>query len=274
MRLSLALILTLHIPAVFAQPDKRIEVLTLGSFHFAFYNLDLIKTSADDQIDILETKYQKEIEEIVERIAKFKPTIIVIERNPDEQIKYDSLYNKYLQGSYNLKRGEEEQIGFRIAKLMKLKSLYCVNAWGRDYEVLNSVLEGKDSLENKKFMNYFSKYADTLKQYFPKPIFKTKGIRAELIQKNESNNIKSDLGTYLLGIFKYETKDNKFFGPDFVTGWWFNRNLRIFRNIQKINTKPTDRVLVIFGAGHMNLLNLFFDSSPEYKLLRANDYLK
>jgi hypothetical protein len=140
--------------------------------------------------------------------------------------------------------------------------------------VLNSVLEGKDSLENKKFMNYFSKYADTLKQYFPKPIFKTKGIRAELIQKNESNNIKSDLGTYLLGIFKYETKDNKFFGPDFVTGWWFNRNLRIFRNIQKINTKPTDRVLVIFGAGHMNLLNLFFDSSPEYKLLRVNDYLK
>jgi len=140
--------------------------------------------------------------------------------------------------------------------------------------VLNTVLEGKDSLEYKNFINFFNRYGDTLKQYFPKPIFKTKGIRAQLIQLNDSRNTKSDLGTYLLGIFKYETKDNEFFGADFVTGWWFNRNLRIFRNIQKINAKPTDRVLVIFGAGHMNLLNSFFESSPEYKLHKVNDYLK
>jgi len=82
------------------------------------------------------------------------------------------------------------------------------------------------------------------------------------------------MGTYLIGTFKYETKGNEFFGPDFVTGWWFNRNLRIFRNIQKINAKPADRILVIFGAGHMTLLNSFFDASPEYKLLKVNDYLK
>ena len=274
MKLNLTLILTLLSLTVLAQPRKKVEVLTLGSFHFNFPNLDLIKTNTDDKIDVLDPKYQNEIEDIVARIAKFKPTIIVIERDPEKQAKYDSLYNQYLLGKYILRRGEEEQIGFRIAKMMKLKTLYCVNSWGRDYEVLNNVLEGKDSLENKKFMNYFNEYADTLKQYFPKQIFKTKGIRAELIQKNDPRNIKSDLGTYLLGTFKYETKDNEFFGPDFVTGWWFNRNLRIFRNIQKINAKPTDRILVIFGAGHMNLLNSFFDASPEYKLLKVNDYLK
>ncbi|HRH50380.1 MAG TPA: DUF5694 domain-containing protein [Panacibacter sp.] len=234
----------------------------------------MIKTKKDDQIDVLDPKYQKEIEDIVARIAKFKPTIIAIERNPTEQSKYDSLYNKYLQDKYNLSRGEEEQLGFRIAKMMNLKTLHCVNAWGRDYEILDSVLEGKDSLENKKFMNYFNKYADTVKQYFPKPVFKTKGIRAELIQKNDPKNINRDLGTYLIGTFKYETSDNEFFGPDFVTGWWFNRNLRIFRNIQKINAKPTDRILVIFGAGHMTLLNSFFEASPEYKLFNVNDYLK
>ncbi len=274
MKNKLTIILTLLISTVFAQPQKRTEVLTLGSFHFAFHNLDLIKTGKEDQIDVLETKYQKEIEDIVNRIAKFKPTIIVIERNPSEQVKFDSLYNQYLQGNYNLRRGEEEQIGFRVAKMMKLKTLYCVNAWGRDYEALDSVLEGKDSLENKKFMDYFKKYADTVKQYFPKPVFKTKGIRAELIQKNDPENIKRDMGTYLIATFKYETNNNEFFGPDFVSGWWFNRNLRIFRNIQKINAKPTDRILVIFGAGHMTLLNSFFDASPEYKLLKVNDYLK
>jgi hypothetical protein len=274
MKYNLTILLALLITTVLAQPNKKIEVLTLGSFHFNFPNLDLIKSNVQDQIDVLEPKYQTEIKEIVERIAKFKPTIIVIEREPGEQARYDSLYSKYLEGSYQLRRGEEEQIGFRMAKMLGLKKLHCVDAWGRDYEALNTVLERKDSLEYEKFMDFFNKYADTLKQYFPKPIFKTKGIRAELIQKNSSDNIKLDLGTYLLGIFKYQTNNNEFFGPDFVTGWWFNRNLRIFRNIQKINAKPTDRVLVIFGAGHMNLLNLFFDASPEYKLLKVNDYLK
>lgn len=274
MKFKLSIILTLLITISFAQSKKQIEVLTLGSFHFNFPNLDVIKTNTEDKIDVLDIKYQKEIEDIVRRIAKFKPTIIIIEREPNKQAKYDSLYNQYLLGKYDLRRSEEEQIGFRIAKMMKLKTLYCVDSDGRDYEVLNTVLERKDSLGYKKFMNYFNKSADTLQQYFPKPIFKSKGIRAELIQKNENNNIKMDLGSYLNGIFKYETKDNEFFGPDFVTGWWFNRNLRIFRNIQKINAKPTDRILVIFGAGHMNLLNIFFDSSPEYKLQKVNDYLK
>jgi hypothetical protein len=274
MKFYFSVILTLLITVTFTQAKQKIEVLTLGAFHFDFPNLDLIKSDANDQIDVLEPKYQKEIEEIAVRIAKFKPTIIVIERQPSKQAKYDSLYNAFLQGNHKLRRGEEEQIGFRIAKMLHLKKVNCVDAWGREYEVLNAVLEGKDSLENKKFMRYFNKSADTLKQYFPSPIFKTKGIRAELIQKNKPVNVKLDLGTYLIGIFKYETKENEFFGPDFVTAWWFNRNLRIFRNIQKINAKPTDRILVIFGAGHMNLLNSFFDASPEFKLLKVNDYLE
>lgn len=272
-RLTIILILLIASSTI-GQSKKQIEVLTLGSFHFDFPNLDLIKTGTDDKIDVLDPKYQKEIDEIVRRIEKFKPTMIVIERETSEQVKYDSLYNQYLIGKYRLRRSEEEQIGFRIAKLMKLKTLYCVDSWGRDYEVLNKVLEAKDSLGYKQFMTYFNKSADTLKHYFPKPIFKTKGIRAELIRQNENNKVKIDLGTYLIGIFKYETKENDMFGPDFVTGWWFNRNLRIFRNIQKINAKPTARILVIYGAGHLNLLNLFFDSSPEYKLNKVNDYLK
>jgi hypothetical protein len=273
MKLSLTLIVTLSFSIVFGQP-KQTAVLTLGTFHFNFPNLDVKKITTSDQIDVLDPKYQKEIKDIVRRVAAFKPTIIVIERDTVWQAKYDSLYNKYLQGEYTLRRGEEEQIGFRLAKQFGLKTLYCVNDWGKNYEYVDSILEGRDTTVSKKFYEYFYHHPDTTELFFNKNLFKTKGILADLRNRNVEKNQERDLGNYLIGVFKYQMADNPFFGADFTAGWWFNRNLRIFRNIQKINAKPTDRILVIFGAGHMNLLNLFFKASPEYKLTRTNDYLK
>ena len=77
---------------------------------------------------------------------------------------------------------------------------------------------------------------------------------------------------YVLSTGEAETISD-YIGVDFETGRWFNRNLRIFRNIQRIETGPSDRILVIFGAGHLNLLNYLFECSPEYRLEEANKYL-
>ncbi len=259
----------------FAYPqEQKTEVLSLGTFHFSFPNRDIKKIEANDQIDVLDPQYQTEIISIVNMLAKFKPTIIVIERGKEKQATYDSLYDKYLQGEYKLNRSEDEQIGFRLAKLTSIKKLYCVDTWGKFYENQDSVLDEKDSIESKKFMNFFYKNPDTLKNFNPQRLFKTKGILAELRRLNDHDNIKKDLGNYLISVFKYEKKGDEFFGPDFVTGWWFNRNLRIFRNIQKINARPTDRILIVFGAGHLNILNNLFECSPEYTLVKTNDYLK
>ncbi len=264
--------LVLFTTLVFSQAVKK-EVLTLGTFHFAFHNRDIKKTEKKDQIDVLDQKYQKEIIDIVEQISKFKPTIIAVEVDPSLQLKVDSLFNSYLNGTYELNREEYQQIGFRLAKKLKLKKVFCVNDWGQNYKSIDSLLD-KDSVESKKFTNYFYKNPDSALTYFSNDIFKTKGIKAQLRVLNDENNLNRSLGNYFIGVFKYETKDNDFFGVDFTTGWWFNRNLRIFRNIQKIESKPSDKILVIYGAGHMNLLNIFFNASPEYKLMKVNDFLK
>lgn len=254
---------------------KRTKVLTLGSFHFNFPNLDIKKTEDDDKIDVLEPKHQKEIKLIINKLEKFKPTIIVIERNPELQEKYDSLYNSYINGIHTLSRSEEQQIGFRLAKHLGLKKLYCADAWGEDYEDVKQLFASKDSIPKQKFLDFFYKNPDSLLASFrnEKPIFKSKGILAELKHLNGRNVTTKSLGDYLIGVFKYEIPENNQFGADFTTGWWFNRNLRIFRNIQRIDAKPEDRILVIYGAGHMNLLNIFFEASPEYELLYVNDYL-
>lgn len=266
-----------HIP-ISEEKEGNIEqtkVLTLGTFHFNFPNLDVAKIDDNDQIDVLDSKYQKEIELIVDKLAKFKPTIIVIERQPNLQNKYDSLYQSYLNDKHKLTRSEEQQIGFRLAKRIGLKHLYCTDAWGNDYDDVIQLLDGNDTIAKKKFIDFFYKHPDTLllSSRNEQRIFKTKGIVAELKRINTDSELTKSLGDYLIGVFKYETPTNDKFGVDFTTGWWFNRNLRIFRNIQLINAKPEDRILVIYGSGHMNLLNIFFEASPEYKLLQVNDYL-
>jgi len=251
------------------------QVLTLGTFHFNFPNLDVAKVNDSDKIDVYESKYQEEIGLIVSQLEKFNPTKIVIEREPKFQATYDSLYTSYLSGEHQLSRSEEQQIGFRLAQALNHDRVYCVDAWGTDYNDVEQLLEGRDTLAQQQFWDFFYNNPDTLLQSFrnEEALFKTEGIIAELKRLNAPEQLTKSLGDYFIGVFKYETSEYDQFGADFTTGWWFNRNLRIFRNIQRLNTTAEDRILVIYGAGHMNLLNIFFESSPEYELLHVNDYL-
>ena len=174
---------------------KQTKVLTLGSFHFTFPNLDITKTSKKNQINVLDSKYQKEIELIVAKLAKFKPTKIVIEREPKRQQRYDSLYVSYVNGKHKLSGSEEQQIGFRLAKRLGLSKLYCTDAWGTDYEDVKKIVDGSDSIAKEKFLHYFFNNPDSiLKPTRRKSLFKTKGILAELKRINSSKYIKKGLG--------------------------------------------------------------------------------
>lgn len=270
-KILFSLMFTLLLLPISAQ--DRIPIFTLGTFHFNFPNLDRVQFAEDDQIDVLEPKYQDEINSLVKKLAKFEPTIIVIERHHKAQNRIDSLYQEYLMGRYELKRSEDEQIGFRLAKQMGINKLYCVDEWGKAYDKIEKLLDDEDTEEYINFEKSFGEHPDSVKVFESKSIFKEKGIIAELLELNSKDNIERSLGNYLIGHFKYESYPYDYTGVDFEAGRWFNRNLRIFRNIQRVETKPSDRILVIFGAGHLNLLNYLIECSPEYDLEDISKYL-
>ena len=76
-----------------------------------------------EQIDVLNPVYQNEIETLVGLLEKFAPTIIVIERPVKMQFETDSLFRRYLADCYDLQRGEDEQIGFRLAKRLGIDQM-------------------------------------------------------------------------------------------------------------------------------------------------------
>jgi hypothetical protein len=85
-----------------------------------------------------------------------------------------------------------------------------------------------------------------------------------LIMANEKN-LKRSHGAYI----HTGTKGNN--GADILSIWWYNRNLRIFNNILKTSPQPEDRILVLFGNGHMPILRHLFESSPEFELVELKN---
>ncbi|HWY33911.1 MAG TPA: DUF5694 domain-containing protein, partial [Nitrosopumilaceae archaeon] len=84
---------------------------------------------------------------------------------------------------------------------------------------------------------------------------------------NSEKVMQRTYGSYLLGDYKLE----KYRGADALATYWYDRNLRIFRNIQQLTTSPKDRILVLFGAGHVAVLDQLLICSPEYNYVKFNE---
>lgn len=246
------------------------KIMTLGVFHFAYPNLDFYKTAEKDKISVLDEPYQSEIVAIAKVIEEFHPTIIAVEINPEKQHFVDSLFFSYKSGESVLKKDEVEQLAFRIGKRLNLSKIYCVNDFGKHYENIESMFN--DSVRMSRFAKFYEE-RDTVYS-LPRAEMKINSVTEKLIEINNPEKVREELATYLLTPFKYEEQPGDFTGVDFETGRWFNRNLRIFRNIQRIKPTPEDRILLIIGGGHLNLLNPIFDISREFELVSPLPYLE
>jgi hypothetical protein len=262
------------VAGLFAQertPPPQTQVMTLGTFHFAYPNLDAVKTAEEDQISVLDEPYQSEIRAIARAIMDFRPTIIAVESLPENQARLDSLYKLYRKGEWTLQRNEIQQLGFRIAAEAGLERVWCVDDQGRNYDNVWSAF--RDSTRMARLSDYWDNFPDSA-YLIPNPNDRVSSIIEHLISGNDPEHVKKRLGVYLLKPFKYEETPGDFFGTDWESGRWFNRNLRIFRNIQRTPFTPDDRILVIVGREHLNLLNPLFDASPEFELVSPLPYLE
>ena len=254
-------------------PEKpaQTKIMTLGVFHFAFPNLDVVKTEEKDKISVLDEPFQSQIKSICKAIEEYNPTIIAIELTPDQQPIIDSLYSLYKSDKFNLRKSESYQLGFRIGKQLNLEKIYCVDDGGRHYGSIEELFSDKTRMS--KFEDYYLNSRDTVYD-LPVSNNKISNIIDALYEANNPERIKERLASYLLHPFKYEENAGDFTGVDLETGRWYNRNLRIFRNIQRISNGGQERILLIIGSEHLNLLNLFFDTSREFELVSPLPYLE
>ena len=251
------------------QPTK---VLLLGTFHFAYPQADAHKVDSTNFIDVLSVQRQKEIQELADVIARFKPTRIYVESSRHEF--HDSLYSEYVKERYKLGRNEIYQIGYRVAKQMNHSEMYTVDAGS---------FAGENNKKYPKIDSMWSTtaFVDTTRDQYWQKMYKklyTMGDSIEtrltmlenFLLMTEPHNLARMHGHYLAAGFNTKTND----GPDILSMWWYSRNLRIFNNILKTKLAAEDRIVVLFGNGHMPILKHCFQSSPEFEVVELKSLLK
>ncbi len=252
--------------------DELPKILLVGCYHFAYYNFDAHKTDEDKQVDVLSVKRQKEMDELVNYIARFKPTKVIVESDSNTT-GLMNLYRAYATGTGTLGKDEREQIGFRLMKQFGLDTIYGADANSVADEMFDSPDSSVAALAQTVFKGYDYQSDDLLSMrynnlYNYEDSLKLQTTMLEYFKHLNSDKMLSrEYGAYLVGDFNLRD----YHGADALSLYWYNRNLRIYRNIQRITDSGDDRVVVIFGSGHVQILKQLVESSPEFQLVKFND---
>lgn len=261
----------------FANPDsiligtkKRPKVLLVGTWHFSYPGLDAHRTEEKDKINIYSKRRQLELEELLDYLSKFQPTKIVVESGKNTGYIINN-YKNHKKGEERLYANERSQIGMRLVDKFNLDTIYGVDAW----PLLVELNTKRDTLKSKTYIDtifdrhYFGGKDHISKKYSAFYNYKTTlTVKNTLLESfkyfNSEKVINRGFGTYIAG---GQFESEHFEGPDALSMFWINRNIRIFKNIKDLNYNKNDRILVLFGAGHISILRWLFDCSPEFELI-------
>lgn len=241
--------------------SSKIEVMVLGSVHFANPGQDAINTRV---ADVTTPKRQAQIRAVVDSLLNFEPTKVAVEWPREDAAKFDSLYHAYQDGRHDLTPNERQQLGFRLANRQGHDHVYPVDR----HQPLSDTVLTYAKKHDPSFIRYFRQYRQAVKRRKnsvgePAPI-------GDLLRfVNEPDHLKFLYEPYMRMVEVGADSTHVGVGP---VATYYERNLHIFANLTAIS-EPGDRVILIFGAGHAPFLRTFVEGHPSMTLVDPLNYL-
>ena len=223
------------------------------------------------KMDVLSKENKIHLDTIIQKLKKFNPTKIAIEWTAEFQDKRDSQYKKYLEGNWKLPRNETFQIGFRLAKQLGHQKLYCVDNRPPMPEAIGEIEDFDKFIDSLGQRKAYERYDAENKRYnaYLSTIQKEYELLDVLKLYNSKLYSKRSKQLWTTGLVNLGVYHN-YAGTD-LTGYWFERNTRIFANAANLVEDKEERILVIYGAAHKWILDELFESTPEFDLIQFND---
>jgi hypothetical protein len=248
--LAACLLLAAALPAQ-AQPAPG-RVMLLGLFHFDNPGLDAVKYQP---IDVMQPAPQAYLEQLARRLAAFAPTKVLLEYPARSDERVNQQYTQYRAGSFELRRNEIHQIGFRVAALAGLDRVHGFDVAAPPGEpklwaYLPQEPQAQRQLE--QLIDGESKRLQLLHAQQP--------LQEILRLMNSAEEARRNKGFYML-LNPVAAASGLFHGADASAHWW-HRNLRMYALVQQ-HAGPGERVLVIAGSGHTAILRDLLHADPQ-----------
>lgn len=242
------------------------DILLLGSFHFN-----------DSKADLYSSEVQEELSRLAQTLIRFSPDAVAVEWAAHQQAAVSTAYQKFrlcdLENADKMRmetlgeiqmfnrinpiqyNNEAIQIGFRIARMRELPDVYAIDD---DSEIDGEVFEHpspamQDAIDH--FFDYDRRCGDSVTDVFRHVNSEEWSSRNHQIylRANEAGNYENYLGTKMLA-------------------QWYERNLRIFSNIQRL-AEQYSRIFIVYGAGHLRILQDLICADNRLHLADVMQYL-
>lgn len=242
----------------------KIQVLNFGTFHMSYTN-DANKTEFDEN----DKENQKAVHKIAEMLSTFKPTVIIVEYPPSYNAKLQQEYSDYIKNpSMHFESPSEvELLAFEIGRLSNTARIYGIdNKMSYNYNIGFEILNTIDSLAHNQF------YSDPSLSF---PILANDENKLSVLEKlknRNSNEYLDFLITVNADMLTHAGTDGNFEGAD-EAARYYQRNLRMYSNLNRISLDKNDRVFILMGASHTAFFRDFISRSPKYKMVDTDKYL-
>lgn len=200
----------------------------------------------------------------------FKPTVILVETTPEFDAELQTEYNKYLKNPKMFFKhpSEIELLAYELGRISKTKRIYGIDhKMGYNYNVGNEIENLIDSAWHDKY------YKNPLKFY---PQVDVNENNLDLLDKLKLNNHDRYLDfliTVNADMLTHVGSEKGFEGAD-AAAKYYQRNLRMYSNLNRINLTKNDRVFILMGASHTAFFRDFISRSPKYEMVNTIEYLK
>ena len=256
---------TTNSPDSILEKGDKIPVLNFGTFHMGLTN-DENKTEFDEH----DRENQKKVHEIAEMLASFKPTVILVERIPESNDALQSEYKEYLRNPnmFFKQPSEIELLAYELGRICNTKRIYGIDhKMSYNYKIGSEIENHIDSTMHDKF------YENPTPSF---PILKVNRDSLNLLEKLKHTNIDTFLDfliTVNADILTHVGSEKGFEGAD-EAAKYYQRNLRMYSNLNRIELNKDDRVFILMGASHTAFFRDFMSRSPRYYMVKTSEYLK
>ena len=252
--------------AAAAPTPAPVEVMVVGMYHMNNPGRDVVNLEADD---VTAPKRQREIEAVATALAGFRPTKVMVERQSKAPDLTLADYPAFTPADLTTKKDETYQIGYRIAQRLKLPAVYGIDEQPGPGEPDYFPFDRLTAYAGKHRLSATMGQLQTMMQ----------GIMGEMAALQKSGTV-ADLLLYnnkpqpqhlyyhMLDIGDAEDQP----GAD-LNAAYYQRNAKIFAKLMS-QAKPGDRILVVYGAGHVYWLRHFAEQTPGYRFVDPVPYLQ